>query len=78
MQPLWGVDLGGTKIEGVVLKSASSPQVISRLRIPTEAAQGYDYIIAQIARLIELLVAQTGTRPERLGIGTPGALDTQT
>ena len=78
MKPLWGIDLGGTKIEGVVLESASSANVLSRLRIPTEAAQGYHHIIAQIARLIEMLAAETGSRPERLGIGTPGALDTQT
>ena len=34
---LWGIDLGGTKIEGVILKSADEPEVLFRERIPTEA-----------------------------------------
>jgi fructokinase len=78
MKPLWGIDLGGTKIEGVVLESADAPRVISRLRVPTEAAQGYEHIINQITKLIDLIAADTGHRPQRLGIGTPGALDTHT
>ncbi|MES2731037.1 MAG: ROK family protein [Bacteroidota bacterium] len=73
---LWGIDLGGTKIEAVVLESSSNTQTLGRLRIPTEAAQGYDHIISQIAKLIDLLSAETGSKPDRLGIGTPGALDT--
>jgi fructokinase len=27
---LWGIDLGGTKIEGIVLKSADEPEVLLR------------------------------------------------
>src|SRR4051812_35915275 len=76
--PIWGIDLGGTKIEGVVLESANSAKVISRLRVPTEAAQGHQHIIGQITKLINLLSAETGLKPNALGIGTPGALDTHT
>ena len=79
MKPLWGIDLGGTKIEGVVLNPVpGAPHVLSRLRIPTEADRGYEHIIGQIGRLIGLLAAETGLRPDRIGIGTPGALDTHT
>ena len=70
----WGIDLGGTKIEGVVL---DGEDVRARLRIPTEAAQGYDHIIGQIGRLIEMLESEAGPRPARIGIGTPGAADPQ-
>ncbi|HNE30402.1 MAG TPA: hypothetical protein PLW66_14600, partial [Saprospiraceae bacterium] len=42
---LWGIDLGGTKIEGVVLESHKNPRVLARHRVPTEADQGYEHII---------------------------------
>lgn len=75
MHTLWGIDLGGTKIEGVVLEPAPSFKVLSRLRIPTEATQGYTHIISQISRLVAMLVAETGIRPNKIGFGTPGSLD---
>ncbi len=74
-KPLWGIDLGGTKIEGVILKSKENPEVLIRERIPTEAEQGYEHIIDQIARLVEMLKTATQLQPEYLGVGTPGALD---
>ncbi|MBK7938566.1 MAG: ROK family protein [Lewinellaceae bacterium] len=76
--PLWGLDLGGTKIEGVILKSRSQPEVLHRLRIPTEAHKGYDHIIGQVARLIGQLSDVSGLRPSRAGIGHPGTLDPNT
>ena len=75
MQLLWGIDLGGTKIEGVVLEPGPSYKVLNRLRIPTEAAKGYAHIINQIASLVHRLAAETGNRPAKIGIGTPGSLD---
>jgi fructokinase len=73
--PLWGVDMGGTKIEGVVLKSADNPEVIFRDRVSTEADQGYEHILDQTRLLIDLMKKQTGLKPETIGFGTPGALD---
>jgi predicted NBD/HSP70 family sugar kinase len=72
---LWGIDLGGTKIEGVVLKSAQNPEVIVRERIATEADQGYDHILDQLARLILILEKKSGLKAKQVGIGTPGTLD---
>lgn len=74
-QPLWGIDLGGTKIEGVILKSADNPQVILRKRIPTEQVKGYDHIISQIKKLLNLMTNESGLQPEQVGIGTPGTVD---
>ena len=73
----WGVDLGGTKIEGVVLSietgAAFSPDaVLIRKRIDTEAHLGYEHILSQIVRLIDSLKAETGLTPERIGFATPG------
>ncbi|MCB0638583.1 MAG: ROK family protein [Lewinella sp.] len=71
--PIWGIDLGGTKTEGVVMQRDG--QVLARRRLPTERDGGYDHIIGQISSVIELLKKDTGLAPERLGIGTPGAID---
>ncbi|MCU0449961.1 MAG: ROK family protein [Bernardetiaceae bacterium] len=71
---LWGFDLGGTKIEGVVLQ-ATTQQVLVRQRIPTEAHLGYEHIVRQIVKLRDLLAQQVGHSPDQLGIGTPGTVD---
>ena len=72
---LWGIDLGGTKIEGVVLESTDHPSPIVRTRIDTEASRGYDHIIAQLVKLVAELEQRSGLKPEKIGIGTPGVLD---
>lgn len=74
-QPLWGIDLGGTKIEGVILESIDNPTPIIRTRVDTESAKGYDHVIGQIARLVANMEEQSGLRPQAIGIGTPGVLD---
>lgn len=71
---LWGIDLGGTKIEGVILKSAQEPVVIFRDRVPTEAAKGYESILYQVKKLVGHMEEAAGYKTERIGIGTPGVL----
>ena len=78
MQTYWGVDLGGTKIEGVILAAPSPDAVIIRKRIDTEAQYGYEHIVRQIDKLIELLKAETGLQPDKIGFCTPGTLDPST
>lgn len=75
---LWGIDLGGTKIEGVVLKSIEEPEVLTRLRIPTEQEKGYHHILRQIGKLIQMMSAEVRAQPVIIGIGTPGSLDPKT
>ena len=77
---LWGIDLGGTKIEGVVLNTANNgtPEELVRLRIPTEQQKGYDHIINQIELLVTSMQEQINVIPSTIGIGTPGVLDPQT
>lgn len=74
-QNLWGIDLGGTKVEGVVLKSSKNPEVLFRDRLPTEAENGYDHIIGQIKKAVDQMEAKAGSRPAKIGIATPGTLD---
>jgi len=77
-KPLFGLDLGGTKIEGVVLESRNDPRPICRLRIPTEANLGYQHIVDQVAKMLDMLQTETGLKAEHLGIGHPGTLDPNT
>jgi fructokinase len=70
-----GIDLGGSKIEGVVLDHTG--QILRRERRVTPAAQGYDAIIDAIVRLIGDLEAHVGGACH-VGIGAPGALSSRT
>ena len=72
---LWGIDLGGTKIEGVILPSLDDPKPILRTRIDTQAAKGYQHIVHQIYTLVQQMKEQSGLLPSTIGVGTPGVLD---
>jgi predicted NBD/HSP70 family sugar kinase len=74
-QPIWGIDLGGTKIEGVILKSIEDSTPIIRTRIDTEALNGYHHIVRQIKKLVDEMQARSGLSPQTIGFGTPGVLD---
>jgi fructokinase len=74
-QPLWGIDLGGTNVEEVILESIANPTPIIRTRVDTEASSGYDHIIGQIGKLVAELKEKSGLIPATIGIGTPGVLD---
>jgi fructokinase len=74
-QTLWGIDMGGTKIEGVILRSDVQPDVMFRNRVPTEADKGYEHILQQVKQLVDQMVAESGYKPARIGFGTPGILD---
>jgi len=73
---LWGIDLGGTKLEGVVVSAADPDHVIARTRIPTESGSGYAHIVGRVRLVVEQLEAASHmVRPAVIGIGTPGAID---
>lgn len=74
MKYLWGVDMGGTKIEGVIL-NAETGEVLVRERVSTEAAKGYETILSQIEKLINILKEKSGLTPEAIGFSTPGTID---
>jgi fructokinase len=74
----WGIDLGGTKIEGAVLASTERPEPLCRIRVPTESEGGYGHIIDQVALLVDKMRAETGQSPQAIGMGTPGVLDPKT
>jgi fructokinase len=74
-QPLWGIDLGGTKMEGVILKNVQDPEPLIRTRVDTEADGGYEHILGQIEKLVAKMKKDSGLSPEGIGFGTPGILD---
>jgi fructokinase len=74
MQILWGIDLGGTKIEGIVLNTETN-QILARPRVATEGHLGADHVINQIKKLVDLLQTETGLSPTKIGFCTPGTID---
>ena len=70
-----GIDLGGTKIEGILLDESGS--IIERKRIPTNRNNGYEYIIDKIINLISDLQLMSKT-DVAVGICTPGAISPNT
>lgn len=74
----WGFDLGGTKIEGVVMTDFHPDHVIARHRIDTEGHGGYDHILNRILLLKDHLTEITGDHPAAIGFGTPGTVNPQT
>jgi fructokinase len=64
-----GIDLGGTKIEGIALDAMG--RALARQRVPTP--RSYDPTIAAIVALVAELEATTGQRGT-VGVGIPGAV----
>jgi len=68
-----GIDLGGTKIEGILLDEKYN--TIQRKRIETHQENGYDSIVKSIISLINELKAKTNEEIS-VGICTPGVTNT--
>jgi fructokinase len=71
----FGIDLGGTKIEGVVLDADGRERF--RERVPTDQSS-YDALLGGIERLYRRMADATGGAPHALGVGTPGAISRRT
>ena len=63
-----GIDLGGTKIEAVLM--AADGRVARRKRVPTP--RQYDAAVAAVSALVAEMDKEAGGSPP-VGIGTPGA-----
>lgn len=66
-----GIDLGGTKIEGIVMDATS--RVLARERVATPAGD-YGATLGAITALVQRLEAAAGARELPVGVGTPGAV----
>ncbi|RME57319.1 MAG: ROK family protein [Candidatus Dadabacteria bacterium] len=72
---LWGVDLGGTKTELVVVPQNQPAKPLFRKRIKTPKDQGYQAVLQSVKDLVSQAKKELAQTPEILGIGAPGALD---
>lgn len=66
-----GIDLGGTKIEGIALDPAG--RELARRRVPTPAGD-YAATVRAIAAMVQDLERESGTEPSSVGVGIPGAV----
>ena len=71
-----GVDLGGTKIDVLIVEGER--EVLGRARLPTPTQGGAPAIVAAIARSVEDAAEAAAMRVDELtgvGVGSPGAVD---
>ena len=72
-RPRIGIDLGGTKVEGIVLDGTG--RILERLRRPTPEGD-YEGTLDTICDLVRELESNHGEIP--VGVGTPGAVSPAT
>lgn len=70
-----GIDLGGTKIEAILLDDKLN--VIERTRIPTQQEKGYQSIIDSIVTLVDGLKTKSNDSVT-IGLSAPGAISKKT
>jgi len=70
-----GIDLGGTKIEGILLDQYGKE--LTRKRVPTLRKEGYNSILTRIISLIQSLM-ETSQTAVTIGVCTPGAISPNT
>ena len=70
-----GIDLGGTKTEGVVLGAEGNE--LLRKRVVTRQSEGYRVILNDIVQLVHHLESEIGEQCS-VGLGTPGAISAVT
>lgn len=69
-----GIDLGGTKIEGIALEDSGKEILRQRIDTPQGNYQATIAAIVNLVQLLEVNTQQTGT----VGIGIPGAISPTT
>src|SRR5258706_11166541 len=70
-----GIDLGGTKTEGIVIDAEG--KILERERRVTPQQDGYEAILSGICNLVRDLERRAG-QSCHVGIGTPGAISSRT
>ena len=71
-----GIDLGGTKIEGILIDEQF--QVIKRERVPTKTEEGYEAILSRIVKLAKSIIEDVPNLESPIGICTPGTIESET
>jgi glucokinase len=74
-----GIDLGGTKIEAIVIESGI--EALGSARHPTPTTGGPPDVAAEMVKAMEEACTAAGVKPSELegvGVGAPGSVDHQT
>jgi len=71
-----GIDLGGTKIEAILIDEQF--QVLKRERIPTKREEGYKAILNRIINLAKSIMENDSALEGPIGICTPGTIESET
>ena len=71
-----GIDLGGTKIEGILIDEQF--QVIKRERVLTRREEGYQAILSRIVKLAKSIIKDLPDLESPIGICTPGTIESET
>jgi len=72
---LWGIDLGGTKIEAIVLDAEDNYKILARERTETNGKLGYDTVLQNVCTLISNMSEKFQIPVLKIGIGTPGSIN---
>lgn len=67
-----GIDLGGSKIEGIVRDDVGKE--LFRKRVPTRQEFGYEHILDAVHNLYRDMLRQSSQEPHTVGIATPGSI----
>ncbi|NQT29453.1 MAG: ROK family protein [Candidatus Saganbacteria bacterium] len=67
-----GIDLGGTKIAGILV--TPSGKMLMDVQIPTEAKKGKKKVIDNIKKAIRMLFKSQKVKIKAIGIGAPGPI----
>jgi fructokinase len=75
-----GIDLGGTKIEAVVVRlTDGAPEVLARVRTATERDKGYEHVVEATARLARQAAHDAAlSELPPVGVGMPGGISRKT
>ena len=71
-----GIDLGGTKIEAIIIDEQF--QVIKRERVDTKREEGYAAILNRIVNLAKFIIKDVPNIESPVGICTPGTIESET
>ena len=71
-----GIDLGGTKVEGIVLDSSSNE--VFRKRMPNGKEKGYEFLLNNIKSLYKQCLDKCNSEKHTVGLGMPGSLVRET
>jgi glucokinase len=76
---LIGVDLGGTKVLVALINAKG--RIVAEKKMPTEAEQGPEKVIARIAKTIKAVIKEADIAAKEIiavGVGAPGPLNPET